>query len=269
LHITTNSGQVMTWISNFVLPEKVTSIASGLGETTNVTYSTLSQMLSTRYQHFNADDYGWSYPYAVLSGPMRIVTDVDVSNGAGGLRKLSYWYDSAVWDFSGRGFLGFTQTASQDMSTGARTWNYYSQMFPFTGVSYTTDHWSNAAVGMPWSSAGSGTQVSVTTFACLNPATNELIYDSGSGYWAAGSRCVMFAPRQYNSATDLDGGFISRVTTQSQIDSYANPLVVTKNEMLDQTTGAMRTTVITNTYDNDESTWQLGKLRKSVTSITE
>jgi hypothetical protein len=267
LHITTNSGQVMTWISNFILPEKVTSIASGLGETTNVTYSTLSQMLSTRYQHFNADDYGWSYPYAVLSGPMRIVTDVDVSNGAGGLRRLSYWYDSAIWDFSGRGFLGFTQTASQDMSTSALTSNYYSQIFPFTGILTDTYHWDTSTIGTPWAVGGKGVQISADGFVCLNPATNTLIYDSRD--FSAGMRCILFLQQQTKSAYDLDGSFMSQVSTQNQVDSYGNPLVVSKYEFLDKALQVRRTTVTTNTYDNDESTWQLGKLRKSVTSITE
>jgi hypothetical protein len=239
-------------------PDLMTGITDGLTASSVITYSPLSQQLNKRYTR-NTED--WGYPQMAFSSPMRVVTDVDVSNGIGGTRRTSYWYDTAVWDFTGRGFLGFNLVRSLDSSTGITTEVVYNQVFPYTGTVYETSRRHSSSETL-W---GQMLSYSSYVWTCKNTDVSSSVAYSG----APGQRCFPYSSYQDSYQYDLNAAQLpvtASTQTVDHVDQYGNPLEVTVSTTDKNQVVLKKTTV--NTYDNDESTWQLGKLKSSKVTST-
>ncbi|MCU0433288.1 MAG: FG-GAP-like repeat-containing protein [Bacteroidia bacterium] len=148
--------------------------------------------------------YGASFPVVQEVLPMHVVSGYTQSDGYGGSYPFSFKYASALYDFSGYGWLGPAQRITTDKSTGAYSTTHYLQQFPFTGKNDTTriyDLASNALISMLTSEYYSVSTVSNATqvkqvlmrktrsvsYAANKPATtfgNDYQYDTyGNVSW--------------------------------------------------------------------------------------
>jgi hypothetical protein len=93
------------------MPDLVSTVTSGLGATTTVSYKPLTT--SSVY----TKDTGHVIPIIDFLAPTYVVSRVDTSNGVGGTFSTTYTYAGAKADVSGRGFLGFRQVTATDLQT--------------------------------------------------------------------------------------------------------------------------------------------------------
>jgi RHS repeat-associated protein len=133
------SSQIFTFRANGQATNLMSSITTGLGATTTITYQPLT----------NAATYGKgssaSYPLVTIQAPMLVAQRVDTSDGIGGTYRTEYYYFQAQFDLSGRGFLGFNIVNVYDRMTGIAKGTQYNQAFPFTGLVYDTATWRNTS----------------------------------------------------------------------------------------------------------------------------
>jgi hypothetical protein len=214
------------------LADLVSSVVSGLGATTTISYApgTNSSVV--------AKDPGTTFPMLDLTAPIYVVSQVSTSNGIGGAYSSAYYYRGARVDTRGRGFLGFSATSVRDLQTNIVDTTTYRQTFPFIGLAASTTRLL-------------GTQT-------LSQTVNTyLSYDTGGT-----APYHVYLSQSVSSGSDLDGSALPTVTTTNQFDAYNNPtqIVVSTPDGFSKTT--------TNTYANDTTNWYLGRLtRASVTSV--
>jgi RHS repeat-associated protein len=134
----TGSGYALTALPHNgagVRQDLATSFADGFGFRYSPTYAPITN--STYYQK----NTGATYPEQDYQGAMTIVTSYNVSDGISiaGTYTMSQFYFWARVNVAGRGFEGFGVIRSLDSRNGLYTHNYYSLLFPETGmVSQTT-----------------------------------------------------------------------------------------------------------------------------------
>ncbi|MDF0584144.1 FG-GAP-like repeat-containing protein [Bradyrhizobium yuanmingense] len=215
-----------------LLPDLISSIVSGLGATTSISYvpGTNSSVVTK--------GAGTVFPTLDLVAPIYVVSQVSTSNGIGGTYSSAYSYSGGRVDTRGRGFLGFAQTSVKDLQTNIVETTTYRQDFPFSGVVASTKRVL-------------GTQT-------LGQSTNT--YQS---YDTAGTAPYhVYLTQNVSSGADLDGSALPTVTTSTQYDAYLNATQV----VVSTPDGFSKTT--TNTYTNDPSLWYLGRLtRATVTNV--
>jgi hypothetical protein len=219
------------WRSVGAPPDLLTTITTGLGAQTRLTYSPLTD--TTIYTRDNTA----VYPEQDVQAPIYAVTQVSAPDGRGGTNKRSYSYKGAKADLSGRGFLGFASVAATDMQTGVVETTTYRQDHPY--------------VGLPKA------KTKVLNGLLLNQESLSYTATSlgGTRYFVAPSQVVV-------SSKDLSGAVMPTITTTTQYDDYGNPTQV----KVSTPDGASRTT--TNTYTNDPANWLLGRLtRASISSV--
>ncbi len=91
----------------------LSSITDGMGQTTQVTYSTLSD---TIYTH----QYASSYPMADVHAPLTVVRSAyQPANGT--MQTVNYAYEGLKVVLGGKGLLGFSSTSAYNISTGILT----------------------------------------------------------------------------------------------------------------------------------------------------
>jgi hypothetical protein len=228
---TRSAGYRALWLSDGVAADLISSITTGIGAVTTVTYKPLTDS-SVYTKDTTAVD-----PVLDLQGAMYVVSRVDVSNGIGGTVAAGYSYVGAKSNVSGRGFLGFRQMAVTDLQTNIVQTITYRQEFPFTSL-VTTE------------TKKLGTTV-------LNSTANAYTATP----LGAGRYQVMLAQSQATSR-DLDGTLMPTQTSAYQYDGYNNPTQI----VVSATDGFQKTTA--NTYTNDASNWLLGRLTgATVTSL--
>jgi hypothetical protein len=229
--------------SNGTMPDLMTSITTGLGATTTVTYVPATNTSVVTKQP------GTSYPIVDLAAPMYVVSRIDAPNGVGGVYSTAYAYAGGRLDTRGRGFLGFADVSARDLQTDVvdRTW--YSQQFPYIGLATTS-----------WK-----TRYTLT----LNRVTNTYQFVNNVAGASVGSPSIPLAPYKVSTAqsevynADLDGTVMPTATTTYQYDTFGNSTQV----LTTTSDGFAKTT--TNTYTNDTSLWLLGRLtRSTVTSVS-
>jgi RHS repeat-associated protein len=111
------------------VPELITTITTGLGATTTISYDRLNKNGS-----FYTKDTDATYPVKDIDGPLYAVKQVVTSNGVGGSYTLNYSYVGAEMHQQGRGFLGFRQRKVSDPQTNIVTTTSYDQEFPYIGL---------------------------------------------------------------------------------------------------------------------------------------
>ena len=216
---------------NGFAPDLVTSVTTGLGATTGITYKPITD------QSVHAKDSGSVYPTIDLTAPVYVVSQVNASNGVGGARTVTYTYAGAKANAHGRGFLGFRQIVATDTATGISTTANYRQDFPYIGLMSSREK-----------RTGGGT--------LLNRLTNSF-----GATALGGTRHFIYLSQNVDESFELNGAAVATLTTANTFDSFGNAtqIVATSND------GYVKTTA--NTYTNDTANWILGRLtRATVTS---
>ncbi|MFN7475781.1 MAG: Ig-like domain-containing protein, partial [Burkholderiales bacterium] len=75
-----------------------------------------------------------TYPRYSSSGVGKLVTRIVVSQGGSAQRSMSYQYQDAATDLSGRGSLGFAKVVTTDEQSNMVSTSNYDQVWPFTGM---------------------------------------------------------------------------------------------------------------------------------------
>ena len=216
------------------------SFNSGVGSVANVTYKPLTN--SSVY----TKGTGSAYPLVDLQIPLYVVSQVQSSNGIGGMLTTDYQYGSLKAESgTGRGLLGFgwVQATSADTHISVRT--DYRQDWPYVGLP------SQVKKTLPGSGNAGTLSLVSNTFACVDPTT-------GVGCIAvAGNRYFPYLYQSVESNWDVNGAALPVVTTTNAFDRYGNATIVevVTNDNYSKTT--------TNTYSNDTTNWYLGRLVRS------
>ncbi|WP_245539981.1 IPT/TIG domain-containing protein [Rudaea cellulosilytica] len=129
----------------------ITSIQSGLGATTQLTYGllTYSSLYYREYSSYTlASGYGapvqdtfaprWVVQYAESTAPTELDSTKPQTTGPGAMSTIRYRYAGQKIQGGGRGSLGFHKVYSTDEQTGVTTVTTYNQAYPFTGTPIET-----------------------------------------------------------------------------------------------------------------------------------
>lgn len=217
-------------------PDLLTSIDSGLGRTTSITFAKLSDA------GVYAVDYGSNaavYPQRdILSvAPLYVVSSASSADGIGTTLTTTYTYGGGKNDVNGRGFLGFRWMKSSNADSGIAVTSFYRQDYPYIQLPSQIE---KRTLG--------GTLLGVANYTYANQALG------GSSYFPYVSQLV-------ENSYELDGSIVSSTATVNEYDTYGNVTKVT----ITGGDGYVKTT--TNTYLNDTTNWYLGRLlRSTVTS---
>jgi hypothetical protein len=226
-------------------PDLLTSVTTGLGAVTTITYAPLSQG-GTLY----TKDATATYPVVDVQAPIYVVSQVATSNGlASGTYQSTYSYAGAKAHAQGRGFLGFRQMTVKDQQTLVEQATNYLQSYPYVGL-----------VDSRVKKLGSTT---------LNQTQNTYQFLNASNAATLSTPNLTSAPyrvqlqQSVESSWELNGTALPVVTTTYQYDAYGNATQV----VVSTPDGYSKTTA--NTYTNDSTNWLLGRLtRAQVTSTT-
>lgn len=112
VHVTTNPGTVVPWLSNGATSNPMTSTTNSLGGTTTVSYKPSS---------------AWANTYLPDGLVMQTASAVTSSDGRGASSTTSYTYSGGLWSSSERRFLGFRKVTAVLDAAGNYTETYYHQ----------------------------------------------------------------------------------------------------------------------------------------------
>jgi hypothetical protein len=234
------------YLNNGPPGDRVTSIATGLGATTAITYQPLTN--SCCYWK----DTTSTYPTLDVQGPMYVTTQVD-SSDVNFTVSTSYGYAGAKVDQSGRGFLGFRQVTAFDQQTSISVSTNYLQWFPVIGQ-VTSLYKYNSSVTL---NETDNTYV----FYYLN--NGNAVYDVVSTPSSTSAPYTLVLRQSVAQSHDLDGSALPTLTTTYTYDFFSNAtqIVASTSDGFSKTIG--------NTYTNDTTNWFLGRLTSTnVTSTT-
>lgn len=112
-----------------VEPDLLTNATDGFGNFATFSYAPLATYnLYTKLS-------GASFPTQEYSGPLQVVTNLQLSNGLGSSYPLqSFYYEGARRDLQGRGFLGFSFRSWTDSRDGTAQRRAYRQDYPYIGA---------------------------------------------------------------------------------------------------------------------------------------
>jgi RHS repeat-associated protein len=111
-----------------LVPEKIATIANGIGVTTTITYDRLNH--GTIYTKEATE----TYPMMDVTGALYVVSAVAMSDGIGGTYGWTYAYVGAKWNHEGRGYAGFHQMVVTDTETNIVRTTTYLQAYPYIGL---------------------------------------------------------------------------------------------------------------------------------------
>lgn len=255
--VTGNSLRVATQVQ----PDLLAGIQQGLGANIAVTYRALSHPGTYTFES------GSSYPIrdVLAAAPIKVVTQVNSSNGLGGVTTNTTTYGGGKVDTAGRGFLGFRWAETTD-AVGTRIRTEYSQSFPYAGLPKTTTKRSSTGVLVNQSDAA----YSYNDFAGANPACPANATDPNpllSGA-TAGKRYFVYACVNLDRSWELNGTALPNMRTRTSVDAWGNTTQV-KVETLEGSV-VTHTKTTDNLYLSPNTTnWILGRLRRAqVTSVT-
>ncbi len=225
---------------------RVRTISNGIGATHIIEYVPMT----SKSQYVKLSDS--RYPIRDISPPIYIVKSTAFSNGIGGTLTTTYKYGGMKADVgTGRGLLGFAWQESTQVETGITTRTEFRQDFPYSGLPP-----SRVTVSKQGAGNGGLLKETVSTFACLDPATG------GACSVAAGKRYFPYASQSVEKSWDLNGAALPVLTTTRQFDAWGNATMV----KVSASDGHEKIT--TNTYSNDATKWYLGRLLRSKVQST-
>lgn len=242
-------------------PELITSVTTGTGATTSITYDRLNENAPfyTKCTN-NSSTYacGDTYPTQAVDKALYVVSEIDSSNGLGACAppnlancySTSYAYAGAKTDVNGRGFLGFQQIAATDGQTHLVQTTTYLTAYPFTGQVASETKVCPKGYCLSTTDVTLSSTTNCFTTDCSNtpPAPTNGIY-------------TVELMKTMRADADTDGTALPTVTISylntngtPAYDSYGNPTRIV------QSVSDGSSKVTTNTYSNDAADWLLGHL---------
>ena len=205
------------------------SITDGMGQQTVIEY----KYMTDSTVHTQGHDV--SGELRSFTTPWPLVSKVRTSDGIGGMRSTTYHYNNALLHKRGRGVLGFESVTVRDEATNTETFTRYelnTQVMQLAEVERRT--------------TVNGRLVEETLLE--NSVTT---YNGNSQIFTLDPVSVTTTKYEYNT-----GELTSQVTVETEHDNHGN---VTR---MVTTTGDFTVTSV-NTYTDNESDWQLGRLTRS------
>jgi len=243
-----------------VFPDLVNLITNGLGGQFAVSYSPLTDpdvysagvetgngvvpvaaLLNTSISGatYGLSTAGSNSPGAAPSSrrvmfPKYVADSHTESDGRGSVYSYSYFYESALMDLNGRGWLGFAVVAATDDNYGAVTKTQYSQTFPWTFVPFVE------------------TLTLASDGALMRRVTNTYPPQSNS-YGVSMVLQTGSETDYFTFASDQDAAPDCTETRTISYDAFGNPLLIADGGTF---WGAPLYTV--QTWSNDTSSWLIG-----------
>lgn len=255
----------------------VKAIKNGMGNVTNITYKPLlsgdiyTKGVSSLRLNWGANENCSDSDQAALdacspvfdmNGPMYVVSQATSSSptkqNPSATAGVSYKYGKARMQAKGRGFLGFEWLETTDNQTNIKTKTTYRQDYPYIGSPEKTVTTYN---GNKLSESVNFWQKKYITLSSGNKIVFPFVKKSAEAKWNLNS----------NGATS----FQSETLTETSYDNYGN---VTKlinlqsaTRQYDEMSGipdlstlsGLTKTVTVNTYNDNVSKWQLGRLEQA------
>lgn len=231
--VCTADYQNATWpgYKLFLLPDGanllLSSITDGMGNTTEIDYKYMSDAsVHTRGTTYNTyiNSFSSSWP---------VVSQVKTPDGLGGKHTTTYHYENALLHHEGRGVLGFSKLASTDVPTGIVTTTEFTP---------SDNRYIMSPVHKETKIGGQLLSETDITYTFAYPGTNAFTHLPET---------VTEKTYEYSS-----GQLLTETQTEYTYDSYGNP---TRTEV---TNGDIAVTTV-NTYNNNATTWRLGRLTAS------
>jgi RHS repeat-associated protein len=237
-----SSTYVTLNVAPTIYPDVITSVTSGLGATTGISYAPLTD--ANIYQKGS----GASFPTMDVQNSAVVVSALREPDGtgSGGVGDISYHYAGAELDLTGRGFLGFASVTQVDSRRYRKVETEFNRAFPYTG-------------------RPSGMSTSIYQNSAWSPYKSDTFTYGNSTVGGVGK--FVYLSQQTNSIFDFvaGGSAIATSTTANVFDSYGNltSSTVTSGEGFEKVT--------TNTYNNITSggSWYLGQLLTSTQTNTD
>jgi RHS repeat-associated protein len=173
------------------------SFTDGFGFSYSPTYT---QLTNTTYY---SEGSSATYPEQDYQGPKTVVASYTVTDASAisGTYSVSEYYGGARVNVQGRGFEGFWYIRSLDSRNSLYTFNYYSLLFPVTGVVYNT-------------TVASSSKAYAATANTVTYATLDSTYKRYFPYVSQSVKSL------YEYGGGLDGTLITQATTTF---TYAGP----------------------------------------------
>jgi YD repeat-containing protein len=248
------SGVASGFISSGAMPDQLLSINTGINFLTSLTYKPLTD--STVY----LKDAGGAWPISHIQAPSYAVSNITTGNGIGGTNSTSYRYEGLKAHALGLGLLGFRATTESSVDTGITTTTTFAQNNVCSFTHPVSGYTSYACIAMPLSATTSRSGVTLNS----STATPTFVSTYPGAYFSYAS---IATANSYVANDALTGSTLvsstNTVTEFSELTQYGN---ATKITVTDNIAGYVQTSI--NNYDNDQTSWILGRLRCAAVTKT-
>jgi len=244
----TDSNNVLqTRLHSGVLPDLVSSIADGFGNTASVTYAPLTD------PSVYTPSTGATFPQVDVQGAMYVVKSYSASDGIGGVYSVTQKYGGLRAHVQGRGLLGFASRESVDSRTGIKSTWTFRQDYPYIGFVSQSANYQSASGPMIAQVSNTPDQLPVQGGSFQQRYLPYIKERTQTNYEVGGG-------------AGIDGATITSVKTTTDLDGNGNPTQVT-TESTDLTgSGQTFKTVESNTYADSSCAWRGFPTRQEITS---
>ncbi|MEN0045497.1 MAG: FG-GAP-like repeat-containing protein [Bacteroidota bacterium] len=227
------SGTNRWYCNDIVRYNLLSSVTNGIGARTEITYGSLTE--SEIYTKENSA----LFPNVDFQARLPVVKSFTVEDGIGGRNEMTYCYKGAKLNVQGRGFRGFTEITTTDITTGIHETRFFEKDYRFI----------SAPLLRTETRLSDGTLI------------EEKIITNGLKKFFNGSPKVHFS---YDSIVitksyELDGSLVTTKRVRQEFDDYANVTL----SVVDHGDGHIDSTI--NTYNNFvlNGEWILGRLTRA------
>lgn len=212
----------------------------------SITYASLTSGVHTRGSSA-------AYPQIDAQIPLQVVSQVQVSDGGGGVRTSTYTYGGLRLEVNtGRATLGMQWQRSLDSDTNVQTETQFLQTYPFVGMPSSVTRKLNGNILSQTDSTYS--------FRSFTGSAQDSTASVGVGKYYQ-----LIADRKLERNWEIGGAFINGTSTRQQnVDNYGNvgTVLAESTDSAGNASGWSRTT--TTTFSNDSTNWVLGRVTRTV-----
>ena len=227
------TGTNRWYCNNIVRYNLVNAITNGIGAKTEVSYGSLTD------QQIYTKENSALFPNMDFQARLPVVKSFTVEDGIGGRNEMIYCYKGAKINVQGRGFRGFTEITTTDVTTGIRETRFFEKDYRYISSPLLRSE----------TRLVDGTLLSET----VNQNGLKLFYD--------GEPKVHFSyvAQSITNSYELDGSLVTTKRVAQAFDDYGNAIL----SVVDYGDGHKDSTV--NTYNNFvlNEDWILGRLTRA------
>jgi RHS repeat-associated protein len=256
------------------LPDLLTSIGTGIGGGTSITYKPLTDpsvytpagsgalgfeaaLLTNQFSYtpMSTEQVG-NYPVVLGRGASYVVSsytlaNVPATNNQAYSYTYGYRYAAALVNLMGRGWLGFATMTRLDPQLNARVTTVYDQAFPYSGKTLKRATCGDSTSASPCTPKDASYLAAVAqSYICTDSIANTACAVDNSAY-SPSSTDVYEVLTQEVVRDDAQWG--AKSTSTFTYDQYGNHL----SELHTGTTAAS-TLVTCRSYLNDTTSWRIG-----------